>query len=198
MALLRVRTKVGAMTLDDIAEEFALVHEACGLDICEHCANTVAGEGNAKAEIMFVGEAPGATEDREGRPFVGKAGKLLDAVLESAELWREDVFITNIVKARPPDNRDPTPEEIEHYLPWLEVETTMVNPLVIVPLGRFALQHFAPTLKVSIAHGVLLIDKKRPFIFPMYHPSAALHDSRLKQTLHDDAEKLQVVLELVS
>lgn len=184
------------MTLEDIEHDIAN-HELCGFDICEHCADLVPGEGNPIAEVMFVGEAPGREEDRQGRPFVGKAGKLLDELLASAELWREDVYITNIVKARPPNNRDPTSAEIEHHLPWLEAEIEAIKPLVIVPLGRFALQHFAPAMKISIAHGVLLIDKEKPFIFPMYHPSAALHDSRLKETLHQDAEKLQVVIEMV-
>ena len=185
------------MTLDDIAEEIVNHHDSCDFDLCRFCTQLVPGEGNPQAEVMFVGEAPGENEDRQGRPFVGKAGKLLDELLRSAELWREDVFITNIVKARPPNNRDPRPVEIEHHLPWLEAQIEAIHPLVIVPLGRFALEHFAPAMKISVAHGVLLIDKTRPFIFPMYHPSAALHDGRLKQTLHDDAEKLQVVLDLV-
>lgn len=178
--------------LDAIAEEIR-DHLPCGFEICEQATNLVPGEGDAQAGVMVVGEAPGAGEDRSGRPFVGPAGKLLDQLLEAAGLRREDVFITNVVKARPPGNRDPRADEVAHHLPWLEAQLDVVRPRVIVPLGRHALAHFAPELKISEAHG-RVIERDGRTLFPMYHPAAALHAQRLRETLFDDARALAEVL----
>jgi DNA polymerase len=178
--------------LDAIAEEIR-DHVPCGFEICEQATNLVPGEGDAQAGVMVVGEAPGAGEDRSGRPFVGPAGKLLNQLLEAAGLRREDVFITNVVKARPPGNRDPRADEVAHHLPWLEAQLDVVRPRVIVPLGRHALAHFAPELKISEAHG-RVVERDGRMLFPMYHPAAALHAQRLRETLFDDARALADVL----
>ena len=133
----------------------------------------VPGEGNPDAEVMLVGEAPGASEDEQGRPFVGRAGKLLDELLAEAGLEREDVYITNVVKARPPGNRDPKRDEVAHHMPWLEAELALVQPRLVVPLGRHALAHFTDDAKISEVHGTEMDERGRS-LFPMYHPAAAL------------------------
>jgi uracil-DNA glycosylase family 4 len=178
--------------LDAIAAEIR-GHVPCGFEICEQATNLVPGEGSAEARVVIVGEAPGAQEDRKGRPFVGNAGRLLDRLLEAAGLVRDDVFITNVVKARPPGNRDPRADEVAHHLPWLEAQLNVIAPEVIVPLGRHALARFADDLKISEAHGhVVERDGRR--LFPMYHPAAALHAQALRETLFEDARKLGSLL----
>lgn len=154
----------------------------------------VPGEGNPDAELMLVGEAPGASEDEQGRPFVGRAGKLLDEVLEAAGLAREDVYITNVVKARPPKNRDPRAGEVAHHLPWLEAELALVQPRLVIPLGRHALAHFSDRAKISDVHGTELTERGRA-LFPLYHPAAALRGGGLRETLFEDARALRAVLE---
>ena len=182
--------------LDAIAEEVR-GHVPCGFAICEEAANLVPGEGDANAGIVIVGEAPGASEDKAGRPFVGRAGKLLDELLAEAGVAREDVFITNVVKARPPGNRDPKADEVEHHLPWLLAQLEVIQPELVVPLGRHALAHFVPDVKISEAHGrVAERDGRR--VFPMYHPAAALHNQSLRGTLHEDARTLGETLRAVS
>ncbi|HEY8583648.1 MAG TPA: uracil-DNA glycosylase [Capillimicrobium sp.] len=177
------------MTLEEIADEIR-GHVPCGFEICEQATNLVPGEGSADAEIVVVGEAPGAREDQSGRPFVGNAGKLLDGLLEEAGLAREQVFITNVVKARPPGNRDPKAPEVAHHRPWLEAQLEVVKPRLIVPLGRHALKHFAPDAQISQVHGTLVGDD----LFPLYHPAAALHNPRLRETLLADARALGAAL----
>ncbi len=164
-------------------------HGGCGFEICEQATNLVPGEGEVGAAIMVVGEAPGAGEDREGRPFVGSAGKLLNQLLEAAGLTRDDVYVTNVVKARPPGNRDPKAPEVAHWLPVLEQELGLVAPRLVVPLGRHALAHFARDAKVSEVHGTVLHANGRA-LFPMYHPAAALHRPPLRETLFEDARRL--------
>ena len=139
---------------------------------------------------MFVGEAPGATEDQLGRPFVGRAGKLLDELLAEAGLVRGDVWITNVVKARPPKNRDPKAPEVEHWMPVLQQEVELIRPRLIVPLGRHALKHFAPAAKIGEVHGQLTDGN----LFPLYHPAAAMYNASLKETLFADARALGVLL----
>jgi DNA polymerase len=149
----------------------------------------VPGEGDPQAAVMLVGEAPGATEDALGRPFVGRAGKLLDEALGAAGLARADVWITNVVKARPPGNRDPRAAEVAHWLPVLERELELVDPRVVVPLARHALAHFAPGARISDVHGTQLPFGRR-VLFPMYHPAAALRGTRLRETFLADARRL--------
>ncbi len=173
------------MTLDEIAQEIR-AHRGCGLEPCETCTNLVPGEGNPRARVVVVGEAPGAREDATGRPFVGPAGKLLDGLLAEAGLLRSDVFITNVVKARPPGNRDPRAEEVAHHRPWLEAQLAIIEPELIVPLGRHALRHFDRTARIGEVHGTRLGER----LFPLYHPAAALHNPRLRETLQADARAL--------
>jgi DNA polymerase len=169
---------------------------------CELCAlsktrtEAVPGEGNRKAEIMFIGEAPGYHEDRQGRPFVGPAGQLLNELLASIGLKREDVYITNMVKSRPPNNREPLPGEIEACRPYLDKQLELVSPKVVVTLGRFSFGKFFPGESISKARG-----KPRKWnnlvVFPIYHPAAALHNPRLRPDLESDFKKLPALIESV-
>jgi uracil-DNA glycosylase len=178
--------------LDAIADEIR-EHVPCGFAICEEATNLVPGEGSATADVVIVGEAPGASEDRQGRPFVGRAGRLLDELLAEAGLARDDVFITNVVKARPPGNRDPRADEVAHHLPWLEAQLEVIGPRLLVPLGRHALKRFAPDATIGEAHGRVL-EREGRTLFPMYHPAAALHNQGLRATLVQDARALREAL----
>jgi len=178
--------------LDAIAAEIR-DHVPCGFEICEQATHLVPGEGSATADVVIVGEAPGASEDKAGRPFVGRAGRLLDGLLAEAGLEREDVFITNVVKARPPGNRDPRADEVAHHLPWLEAQLEVIRPRLVVPLGRHALRRFAPDAKIGEVHGHVL-DRDGRTLFPMYHPAVALHNQSLRATLVDDARALREAL----
>jgi len=174
--------------LDHLHEEIRN-HTGCGFEICEAATNLVPGEGNPDAEVMIVGEAPGKSEDEQGRPFVGRAGKLLDELLAAAGLERGDVYITNVVKARPPGNRDPKPAEVAHWMPYLDRQLELIEPKLIVPLGRHALDHFAPGEKISQVHGTVM-DAGGRRLFPMFHPAAALRGRGLRDTLFEDARRL--------
>jgi DNA polymerase len=176
-----------AAELSAIADEVR-THRECGFEVCCTCTNFVPGEGDARAEVVIVGEAPGATEDAEGRPFVGRAGRLLDEVLVAAGLRREDVYITNVVKARPPGNRDPRADEVAHHWPWLERELAAVRPRLVVPVGRHALARLLPAARISEVHGRLV--EGVPPLFPLYHPAAALRSTKLRETLFADARAL--------
>src|SRR5690348_301736 len=166
-----------------------LAHGGCDFEPCMTASRMVPGEGNPAARVMFVGEAPGKNEDELGRPFVGRAGKLLGELLAEAGVVREDVWITNVVKARPPKNRDPKAPEIAHWMPVLEREIELIQPRFIVPLGRHALKHFAPTAKIGEVHGTLVDER----LFPLYHPAAAMYNQTLKSTLFEDARALGVL-----
>ena len=156
-------------------------------------ANLVFGEGNPDCKVMFIGEAPGQTEDQLKRPFVGRAGKLLTKLIEEIGWRREDVYITNIVKRRPPENRDPTPEEIESYKPFLTEQINIINPPLIAPLGRFSMNYFLPEVKISNAHGkIFKVDGR--VIFPLYHPAAALRATKVLEDLRADFKKLPEML----
>jgi len=156
-------------------------------------ANLVFGEGNINCAVMFIGEAPGANEDRERRPFVGRGGQLLDRMIASIGWKRGDTYITNIVKRRPPDNRDPLPAEIEAYKPYLTAQINIISPRVIVTLGRFSMNYFLPDAKMTRDHGrVSLIDGR--IIFPVYHPAAALRSTEMANTLAEDFKKLPDVV----
>jgi uracil-DNA glycosylase len=178
--------------LDAIADDIR-GHVPCGFDICEQATNLVPGEGSATAAVVIVGEAPGAREDKQGRPFVGRAGHLLDQLLAEAGLERDDVFITNVVKARPPGNRDPKADEVAHHLPWLEAQLDVIGPRLLVPLGRHALKRFASDATIGDSHGHVLEHDGRT-LFPMYHPAAALHNHSLRATLAEDARALREAL----
>jgi uracil-DNA glycosylase family 4 len=153
----------------------------------------VPGEGSPLTDVLLVGEGPGAREDATGRPFVGPAGKLLDELLRSIGWAREDVFIANVVKCRPPGNRDPEPEEVAACAPYLERQEAALQPAVMVTLGRHSLQRYLPGARISTVHGELRRSGGR-FIFPMYHPAAALHQSALRETLFADVRGLPAAL----
>lgn len=170
------------LTLPSLQER---LREWKGIDLATH-SNPVLGEGNPNAEVMFIGEAPGQKEDELGRPFVGPAGQFLNELLGTIGLKREDVYISNVVKYRPPNNRDPTPEEKEACMPWLMAEIAIIKPRVIVPLGRHALGHFFTNISITAAHGKPQKLTDDVTVFPIYHPAAALHNGNLRQSLFDD------------
>lgn len=155
-------------------------------------SNLVFGEGSPDAEVMFIGEAPGFYEDREKRPFVGRAGQLLNKLIEGIHWKREEVYITNIVKRRPPGNRDPIPEEIEAYKPCLARQIEIIDPKIIAPLGRFAMNYFLPTAKISRDQGKVFRLGKR-LVFPLYHPAAALRSTNVLNDLEKSFSKLSEI-----
>jgi len=166
----------------------------CGL--CKTAKNPVYGEGNIDAEIVFIGEAPGATEDATGRPFVGRAGKLLEALLKALKMSREDVWIGNIIKHRPPNNRDPLPEEIVSCEPYLTMQLEIIKPVLIVTLGRFAMNYFYKDGKISRDHGRLIkIDGN--YVFPLYHPAAGLRNGNMLEALKKDFAKIPAVIKKI-
>ncbi len=185
-------------------EELKKVHEKwlknCQCELKKSATQGVPGHGSAEAEIVFIGEAPGRDEDKMGQPFVGAAGKFLNEMLASINLKREDVYITNIVKYRPPNNRDPEPIEVEACAKWLEEELSVIEPKLIVFLGRHALQHFFPNEKISLVHGKLLKKKTKigDTFFALYHPAAALHNGSMREVLMEDFQKLPKVIEKIS
>lgn len=182
----------GAARLEAIAMEIR-AHRGCGFEPCETALNPVPGEGSAEAQVVLVGEAPGAQEDKQGRPFVGAAGKLLDQLLASIALARGDVFITNVLKARPPGNRDPRPDEVRHSWPWLAAQLEVIQPRVIVPLGRHALDCFVPGQKISQVHGTA-IEHEGGLLFPLYHPAAAFRARALREVMLEDVGRLARVV----
>lgn len=158
----------------------------------------VFGEGNPDAELYFLGEGPGFNENLQGRPFVGQAGKLLDRILSGIGLKREDVYISNVVRFRPPQNRDPEPSEIAAFQPYVDREIEIINPSVIVTLGRFSMGKFLPGEKISQIHGKpreLRWRGKDVTIMPMYHPAAALRAGVVMQQFVEDFKKLPQILE---
>lgn len=159
-------------------------------------ANLVFGEGNIDSDVLFIGEAPGFHEDRLRRPFVGLAGQLLDKLLTEIAWPRESVYITNIVKRRPPQNRDPLPEEIEAYAPYLQKQIEILNPKIIATLGRFSMNYFLPEAKISRDHGRLM-SKGEWHIFPLYHPAAALRATKVREDLRADFISLPEIVTLV-
>lgn len=155
-------------------------------------ANFVFGEGSAESEVMFIGEAPGFYEDKLQRPFVGRAGKLLDRIINDIGWKREDVYITNIVKRRPPENRDPFPEELEVYRPYLTEEIEILNPKIIAPLGRYSMNYILPNAKISNDHGRVFWWGER-LVIPLYHPAAALRSTGVLKALEIDFHKLKLL-----
>lgn len=169
---------------------------------CPNCdlagtrTNAVPGEGNPNADIVFIGEGPGFHEDKQARPFIGAAGKFLDELLTSIGLKREDVYIGNVIKCRPPNNRDPLPDEIAACAPWLDRQLEILKPRVIVTLGRFSMNRYFTGQTIGRIHG----QPRRlgnVTVVPMYHPAAALHQGNLRRTILDDFQKLPAILEQV-
>ncbi len=168
---------------------------AAEVRVCPKCelsrtrTKAVPGEGPVTARVMLIGEGPGWHEDQQGRPFVGNAGKFLNELLSKAGLKREDVFITNVVKCRPPGNRDPLPDEIAACAQYLERQIATIDPEVIVTLGRFSMARWFPGERISRIHGQPKRDGRR-LIVPMYHPAAALHQGALRGAIEEDFAKL--------
>jgi DNA polymerase len=173
----------------------------CTCTLRTSASRAVFGDGNAQAQIVFIGEAPGKKEDAGGRPFIGAAGKFLQEMLSSIGMAREDIYITNIVKYRPPDNRDPQPQEKKDCAQWLYDELNLIEPKLIIFLGRHSMNDFFPELKISSAHGIL-VHKKFPHIhtehfLPLYHPAAALYNGSMRDTLLADFAKIPIILEKI-
>lgn len=174
------------------------IEEDKTLPLRENATRLVFGEGNPDAWIYFLGEAPGYWEDQKGRPFVGQAGQLLDQLIESINLKREDVYISNVVRFRPPQNRDPQPEEIVAFQPYVNEEIDIIQPKIIVTLGRFSLNKFLPNEKISQVHGKVRVvrwGEKDLVVIPMYHPAAALRNRETLIQLKEDFKKIKEVLE---
>lgn len=165
-----------------------------GSELALSATNLVMGDGDPNADIVLIGEAPGKNEDEQGLPFVGAAGKFLNEMLAEAGMTRSDVYITNIVKYRPPNNRDPLPEEKATFLPYLLRQLEIIDPKAVITLGRHSMEYFLPDAKISQVHGhptrkkVIHHDKTEHdwLIIPLYHPAAALYNGGMRQTLIDD------------
>lgn len=185
-------------TFASLEELHVYHHEQCSCALKKTALQPVFGVGNPHAKIVFIGEAPGKKEDESGKPFIGAAGKFLSEMLATIHLQREDIYITNIVKYRPPENRDPTHREKNECAVWLYDELTLIKPDLIVFLGRHAMSHFLPELIISEAHGKL-VHRKIPYLpteyfLPLYHPAAALYNGSMRKTLYEDFLKIPVLL----
>jgi uracil-DNA glycosylase family 4 len=186
----------------------AIIDDDCTPELRDQATQLVFGEGNPDADVVLIGEAPGKNEDLQGKPFVGASGKFLNEMLEMIGLQREDIYITNIVKYRPPDNRDPKPEEKKLFLPYLQSQLEVIQPKVVVTLGRHSMNCFLPDLQISKVHG----DPKRVklslkqdsrdtlsvVILPLFHPAAALYNPQQRQVLIDDFAKIPLVIKQLS
>lgn len=191
--------------LDAIAKQIA--DDNVTSELRDQATQLVFGDGNPDSEIVFIGEAPGKNEDQQGKPFVGAAGKFLNEMLEMIDLKREDVYITNIVKYRPPGNRDPLPDEKRDFLPYLQSQLEVIQPKVVVTLGRHSMNCFLPDLQISKVHGqpkrvkvALKKDKSdslQVVILPLFHPAAALYNGAMRQTLIDDFALIPAIIEKI-
>lgn len=203
----------GDMIMDNQRDKQSKLHElkarieSAGItpDLKSQATQLVFGEGSPDANVLFIGEAPGKQEDLQGRPFVGASGKFLDEMLASIGMKREDIYITNIVKYRPPNNRDPLPEEKKAFLPYLQEQLEIIQPKIIVTLGRHSGGAFLPDLHISTDHGKpkriklqFHDDKMNSFavvVLPLYHPAAALYNGGMRQMLMDDFALIPAILE---
>jgi uracil-DNA glycosylase family 4 len=177
--------------LTELYEKIAVCPDC---DLSRSRNRAVPGEGPEDAEIMFVGEAPGFYEDQQGRPFVGPAGRFLEELLTSIGLRRDQVYIGNVIKCRPPENRDPLPKEVEACRKWLTRQIELIKPKVVVPLGRFSLAWFFPNESIGRTHGQARY-RDGIYYLPMYHPAAALHAANMRRAIEEDFHKLPAVLE---
>ncbi len=177
----------------------AIIDQQITPELAATATNLVMGDGNPDADIVFIGEAPGKNEDQQGLPFVGAAGKFLNEMLASVNLNRQDVYITNIVKYRPPNNRDPLPEEKKAFWPFLIRQLDVINPAIVITLGRHSMEYFLPGKKISDIHGQpkrIQFGERKLVIVPLFHPAAALYNGGLRQTLVDDFASLPRIVEL--
>jgi uracil-DNA glycosylase family 4 len=169
-------------------------------DLAQEATNLVMGDGNVRADIVLIGEAPGKNEDLQGLPFVGAAGRFLNEMLASVSLERSDIYITNIVKYRPPNNRDPLPEEKKAFWPYLVRQLEVIQPKIVVTLGRHSMEYFLPGLKISQAHGQperVAFGDGTLTVVPLYHPAAALYNGSMRSVLIDDFTKLPTIIEIL-
>lgn len=172
----------------DKLKQLILENQVCP-ELAAQATNLVMGDGNVNADIVLIGEAPGKNEDEQGIPFVGAAGKFLNEMLAQAGMVRADVYITNIVKYRPPNNRDPLPEEKKAFWPYLLKQLQIIEPKVVITLGRHSMEYFLPDMKISQVHGQakrIQFGDEKLVIVPLYHPAAALYNGSMRQTLIDD------------
>lgn len=194
------------ITEEDIASagDLSAINEL--VSKCERCAlyktktKDVPGIGSVDAEVMFIGEAPGKDEDARGEPFVGRAGQLLTELIESLGWQRKDVYIANVLKHRPPANRDPLPEEAEMCWPYLKAQIKIIDPKLIVFLGRHAMNRFYPTLKISECHGKAFrkdFNGRKQVFLALYHPAVALYNGNMKKTLQEDFSKIPKILKKI-
>ena len=180
--------------LDDLKQK--IIDDNITPELKEQATQLVFGDGNPDSEIVFIGEAPGKNEDLQGMPFVGAAGKFLNEMLEMINLKREDIYITNIVKYRPPNNRDPLPEEKAAFLPYLESQLEVIQPALVVTLGRHSLNCFLPDLSISKVHGQPKRYNGRVYL-PLFHPAAALYNGGMRQTLIDDFALIPTIIQKI-
>ncbi|MDB5185738.1 MAG: Phage polymerase-related protein [Candidatus Saccharibacteria bacterium] len=193
--------------LDDLKAKI-LADKVCP-ELAAQATQLVFGDGNVDTDIVFIGEAPGKNEDIQGKPFVGAAGKFLNEMLDNIGLSRDDIYITNIVKYRPPNNRDPLPEEKAAFLPYLQAQLDVIQPKIVITLGRHSMNCFLPDLQISQVHGqpkrirwILTHDggektETSLVILPLFHPAAALYNGGLRQTLIDDFGAIPAILKLI-
>jgi uracil-DNA glycosylase family 4 len=179
--------------MSELSKLYAEVAQCQQCEIAKLRTHTVPGEGAENAEILFIGEAPGYHEDQLGRPFVGAAGQFLDHLLASINLKRDQVYIANIIKCRPPENRDPLPIEISNCNSWLDKQIELIAPQMIVTLGRYSMAKFFPGKTISKIHGTAQ-EKDGVIYFAMYHPAAALHQGGLRKEIENDMQKIPAVL----
>lgn len=165
-------------------------------DLAATATQLVFGDGNPSADIVFIGEAPGKNEDLQGIPFVGAAGKFLNEMLATIGLERKDIYITNIVKYRPPENRDPLPDEKAEFLPYLQAQLDIIQPALVVTLGRHSMNCFLPDLQISKVHGQPKRYKGQVYM-PLFHPAAALYNGGMRQTLIDDFSKIPSIIQTI-
>ena len=180
--------------LDKIKEDI-IANKVCPT-LAQTATQLVFGDGNPDAELVFIGEAPGKNEDLQGKPFVGAAGQFLQEMLATINLERDQIYITNIVKYRPPNNRDPLPEEKKAFLPYLQAQLEVIKPKLVVTLGRHSMNCFLPDLQISQVHGQPKRYKGLVYL-PLFHPAAALYNGSMRQTLIDDFAKIPEILKLI-
>lgn len=199
-------TQTKQQQLNDLQQQ--IVDDKVTPKLADQATQLVFGDGNPEAAIVFIGEAPGKNEDIQGKPFVGAAGKFLNEMLEMVGLTRADIYITNIVKYRPPNNRDPLPDEKKAFLPYLQSQLEIIQPKVVVTLGRHSMNCFLPDLQISQVHGqpkrIKLSMKEHSndvleiVILPLFHPAAALYNGGLRQTLIDDFAAIPQILKQIT
>jgi uracil-DNA glycosylase len=182
--------------LDDVKAKMIAMAKKQFPDLVAGATQPVFGDGSVDAVMVFIGEAPGKNEDLTGKPFVGAAGKFLDEMLQTIGLKREDIYITNIVKYRPPNNRDPLPDEKAAFLPFLQSQLDIIQPQLVVTLGRHGMNCFLPDLQISKVHGEPKRFRGQVYL-PLFHPAAALYNGGMRQTLIDDFARIPIILEKI-